>query len=65
MKYMAKYSRVCWDNDVKPIQKQCQQMLNTEELCSIDTIKDNPKVFENTTSRVDIISKCFAGPSIT
>ena len=59
MKYVAKYFRGCWDNDVKPIQKRSQQTLYTQELCSINTIKDNPKVFENTTSRVDIISKGF------
>ena len=59
MKYKAKYSRV-WDNDVKPIQKPPQLTLYPcKELCSINTIKDNPKVFENTTSRVDIISKGF------
>jgi len=58
MKYMAKYSQVCWDDDVKPIQKQRQQTLNTEELCSIIN-KDNPKLFENTTSQTDIISKGF------
>jgi len=57
MKYMAKYSQVCWGDGVKPIQKQCQQTLNTEELCSINTIKDNPKLFENTRSPTDIISK--------
>jgi len=58
MKYMAKYSRVCWNDDVKPIQKQCQQTLNTEELCSISTIKDNYSNFENTISP-NIISKGF------
>ena len=29
------------------------------ELCSINTIKDNPKLFENTLSPTDIISKGF------
>jgi len=58
MKYMAKYSRVCWGDDVKSIQKQSQQTLHIEELCSIID-KDNPKVFENTTSQTDIISKGF------
>ena len=58
MKYMAKYSRVCWDDDVKPIQKQCQQTLNTGELCSISN-KDNPKLFENTVSPTNIIPKGF------
>jgi len=62
MKYMAKYSQVCWDNDVKPIQRQCQQTLKTEEaeeLCSINTIKDNYARFENTISSTNIISKGF------
>jgi len=59
MKYMAKYSRVCWDNEVKPVQKQCQQTLNTEELCSISTIKDNYSLLENTLSQANIISKGF------
>ena len=54
---MAKYSRVSWDNDVKPPQKQCQQTLNTEELCSIPN-KDNYSNFENTISP-NIISKGF------
>jgi len=54
MKYMAKYSRVCWDEDVKPIQKHCQQTLNTEELCSISD-KDNYSPPEN----INIISKGF------
>ena len=58
MKYMAKYSRVCWDEDVKPIQKQCQQTLHTEELCSIRN-KDNYALLENTPSQTDIISKGF------
>jgi len=60
MKYMAKYSQVCWDNDVKPVQKQCQQTLKTEEvgeLCSI-ACKDNYSNFENTISP-NIISKGF------
>ena len=57
MKYMAKYSQVCWDNDVKPVQKQCQQTLNTEELCSI-ACKDNYSNFENTISS-NIILKGF------
>jgi len=57
MKYMAKYSQVCWNDDVKPIQKQCQQTLNTEELCSIPN-KDNYSNFENTISP-NIISKGF------
>jgi len=58
MKYMAKYSRVCWDDDVKSIQTQCQQTLNTEELCSIRN-KDNYALLENTPSQTDIISKGF------
>ena len=59
MKYMAKYSRACWGDDVKSIQNQCQQTLYTEELCSINTIKDNPKLFENTLSPTDVISEGF------
>jgi len=59
MKYMAKYSRVCWDNDVKPIQKQCQQTLYAGELCSISTHKDNCALLENIPSQTDIISKGF------
>jgi len=58
MKYMAKYSQACWDNDVKPIQKQCQQTLY-KELCSISTIKDNYSLSENTVSPTNIISKGF------
>ena len=57
MKYMAKYSPAYWDNDVKPIQKQSQQILFAEELCSIINNKDNPKVSENTLSPTNIISK--------
>ena len=59
MKYMAKYSRVCWDDYPEPIQKQCQQILNTEELCSINTCKDNCALFEKTISPSNIISKGF------
>ena len=59
MKYMAKYSRACWDNDVKPIQKQCQQTLHTDELCSISVCKDNYSLSENTLLRTNIISKGF------
>jgi len=58
MKYMAKYSQVCWGDDVKPIQNQCQQTLHTEELCSILN-KDNYSNFENTISPSNIISKGF------
>ena len=58
MKYMAKYSRVCWDDDAKPIQKQCQQTLHIEELCSILN-KDNYSNFENTLFPAAIISKGF------
>ena len=59
MKYMAKYSRVCWDDYPKPIQKQCQQTLYTRELCSINTRKDNCALFEKTISPSNIISKGF------
>jgi len=58
MKYMAKYFRVCWDDDAKPIQKQCQQTLHIEELCSILN-KDNYSNFENTLFPAAIISKGF------
>jgi len=56
MKYMAKYSQVCWGNDVKSVQKQGQQKLY-QELCSILN-KDNYSNFENTISP-NIISKGF------
>jgi len=58
MKYMAKYSRVCWNNDVKSIPQYCQQTLCVGELCSI-AYKDNPKLFENTPLQTNIISKGF------
>jgi len=56
---MAKYSRVCWDDYPKPIQKQCQQTLYTGELCSIPNDKDNYSLLENTVSPTSIISKGF------
>jgi len=56
---MAKYSPVCSDNSVKSIQKQCQQTLNIEELCSISSYKNNCALFENTVSPTNIISKGF------
>ena len=55
MKYMAKDTRMYWNIDVKPIQNHSQQTLHIDELCSINTIKDNPKLFENTLSPTDII----------
>jgi len=58
MKYMAKYSHISWDDDVKPIQKRCQQRLYVEELCSI-AYKDNYSHLENTVSPTNIISKGF------
>jgi len=58
MKYIAKYSQVCWGDDVKPIQKQSQQTLFTKELCSICN-KDNYAHFENTPSPTNVISKGF------
>ena len=58
MKYMAKYSQVCWGDDVKPIQNQCQQTLHPEELCSI-AYKDNYSLSENTLPQTNIISKGF------
>jgi len=63
MKYMAKYflkfNNVRYDDFEKSIQNQCQQTLYAEELCSIDTIKDNYSLFENTPSQTNIISKGF------
>jgi len=35
------------------------KQIQYQELCSINTIKDNPKLFENTLSQTDIISKGF------
>ena len=58
MKYMAKYSQVCWNDDVKSIQKQCQQTLETQELCSI-ACKDNYSLSKNTLSPTNIIPKGF------
>ena len=58
MKYMAKYSRVCWNDDVKSIQKHSQQTLYTGELCSIRN-KDNCALSENTLYQTPIISKGF------
>ena len=59
MKYMAKYSPVCRNDDVKPIQKkQRQQTLFVKELCSICN-KDNYALSENTISSTNIISKGF------
>jgi len=58
MKYMAKYSRVYWDNDVKPIQKQCQQTLYAGELCSIACM-NNYALSENILSSNTIASKGF------
>ena len=59
MKYRVKDTRMYWDIDVKPIQKQCQQTLYTEELCSISSYKDNYSLSENTVSPISIISKGF------
>ena len=59
MKYMAKDTRMYWNIDEKSIQKQCQQTLHTEELCSINTIEDNYSLLENTPSQINIISKGF------
>jgi len=58
MKYMAKYSPAYWDDDVKPIQKQSQQTLFAEELCSICN-KDNYSLSQNTLFPTNIISKGF------
>ena len=59
MKYMAKYSQVYLDSASQLIQKRCQQKLHIGELCSIDTIKDNYALLENTLSQTNIISKGF------
>ena len=59
MKYMAKYSHLDWNDDVKSIQQQCQQTLCVGELCSINTVKDNYSHLENTVSPANIISKGF------
>jgi len=56
MKYMAKYSPVCRNDDVKPIQKQCQQKLNTEELCS-NTCLNNCALSEKTYSPIHLPQK--------
>ena len=58
MKYMAKYSQVCWDDDVKPTQKQRQQTLYPGELCS-NMCLNNCALSENTLSHTSIISKGF------
>jgi len=58
MKYMAKYSRVCWEDYPEPIQKQCQQTLNTEELCS-NTCLNNCSLSEKTYSPTHIQQKGF------
>jgi len=64
MKYMAKYSqyqkfnKYRSDDFVKPIQKQCQQTLNIEELCS-NMCLNNCELSENTLSPANIISKGF------
>jgi len=56
---MAKYSRVCWNDYPELIQKQCQQTLNTEELCSNTCCKDNYALSENTLPQTNIISHGF------
>ena len=48
-----KYDNCIYETQYQPAPQQYQ------ELCSI-AYKDNPKVFENTTSQVDIISKAFS-----
>ena len=58
MKYMAKDTRMYWDIDEKPIQKQCQQTLHTEELCSIPCM-NNYAFRENIPSSTTIVSKGF------
>ena len=58
MKYMAKDTRMYWDIDEKPIQKQSQQTLFAEELCS-NMCLNNCALSENTLSHTSIISKGF------
>jgi len=58
MKYMAKYSRVCWNDYPESIQKQCQQTLNAGELCSIPCM-NNYAFCENIPSSTTIVSKGF------
>jgi len=56
---MAKYSHVYLDSAAQLTQKRAQQKLHIGELCSINTIKDNPKLLENIPSQTNIISKGF------
>ena len=63
MKYLAKNSSRSDDiwahfHNIDVIEKQCQQTLNTRELCSISN-KDNCAPFENTLLQTNIISKGF------
>jgi len=59
MKYMAKYSRVCWGNDVKSVQKPPQPTIyNSGKLCSI-ACKNNYSLSENTLPQTNIISQGF------
>jgi len=63
MKHIAKYFRAyddTWEyfHNINTILKQCQQTLETQELCSIPN-KDNYSNFENTLSQTSIISKGF------
>ena len=58
MKYMAKYSRVCWNDYPESIQKQCQQTLNAGELCSIPCM-NNYAFCENIPSSTTIVSRGF------
>ena len=59
MKHREKDTRIYWDIDPKPIQDHSQQTLHIDELCSINTIKDNYSLYENTVSPTNIISKGF------
>jgi len=63
MKHVAKYFQAYGDtwehyHRIDVIQKQCQQTLEPQELCS-NTCKDNCALFENTLSQTSIISKGF------
>ena len=47
------------ENFINIVQKQCQQTLYAKELCSINTIKDNYSLLENTPPQTYIILKGF------
>ena len=55
--------RYCWSNNKYDncicVSQDLPAPLQYQELCSINTIEDNSKLFENTLSPTDIISKGF------